>query len=122
MKFAILETYEPEETTTTEEETEAPTPLEQKIPHERLVAIIDNAGYDLARDQEISVKEKIARWVELLKWAYPLIGDEYQSLKSQIKESIANPSEWDFTDKNRSYKPITAPPSEIDEEDYDENG
>ena len=82
------------------EPTTEPIP-ERKIPWQRLKKIIDDVGYTLATKTEMKDNEKIARWVTCLKWALPLIPDEHQQAKSQIRSAINNPSIWDFTEKPR---------------------
>lgn len=66
------------------------------MPYERLIGIIDRAGCDLANDKRLTLDEKVDQWVELLKWALPLIPDDRQHFKAHVQESIRNPTEKDF--------------------------
>ena len=108
MRFAVLENP-PEQNGKPTAPVEQPKPQEsapvtepekpKKIPYEHLTGIIDNVGYGLAKDENLTLEEKIAQWVELLRWALPLIPDEHQHFKSVVRESIRNPTEKDFITK-----------------------
>ena len=89
-----IETDEPIKT---EKSPEPPT----KIPVERLKSIINLNGVSLAKD-DIPIKEKIKRWVNMLKWAFPLIPDHEKTFKSTVRKAIRNPSLWDFMEKPQS--------------------
>lgn len=89
---------------TPEKEPPAPQPKkERKISVERLKGILDNVGYSLAQDNDMKTDEKVKRWVNMLKWALPLIPDEEQSFKSHVQNAINNPSIWDFTKKPKHF-------------------
>lgn len=74
---------------------ETPKP-ERKMCFERLKGILDRAGCDLANNPKLTIEEKIDQWVSLLKWAMPLVPDDKQHFKAQLRQSIENPTEKDF--------------------------
>ena len=92
---AILSPTPTDDTEDTEEESEVPEPP-KKIPWSRLKGIIDDAGYNIANDKNSTTEEKVDAWVDLLKWALPLIPDEDQNAIELIQNGISNPSEKDF--------------------------
>ena len=103
MKFPILENLNTEQSKPpTDPPVEAPieAPVEpepkQTIPFERLKGIIDRVGCALAKDKQLTIDEKIEQWIDLLKWALPLVPDDRQHFKAQVRESIENPTEKDF--------------------------
>ena len=78
MRFAILEdlmpeTPPPEPNSAPKNEPEPEPKSEKKIPYENLKGIIDNIGFKLANDEEMTEAEKLQRWVNCLEWALPLI-------------------------------------------------
>lgn len=106
MQFKILEDFQqnnpPPGKNPPEAAPEKPEPKEEpkrKIDVHRLKGLIDNIGYRLANDDKISTEEKIEGWVETLKWALPLIPDDEQHFKNQVRESINNPTERDFIER-----------------------
>ena len=110
MQFQVLKDFEkpnsiqPEQKTEEKlgsEKSETPTPAPEKIlSYERIVGIIDTLGAKLANDPKLSLEEKIKQWVDILKWVLPLIPPDRQHFKASVKESIENPSQWDFMEKN----------------------
>ena len=107
MRFAILEdlmpeTPPPEPNSAPKNEPEPEPKSEKKIPYENLKGIIDNIGFKLANDEEMTEAEKLQRWVNCLEWALPLIPDEHQQAKSRFLEAIKPPSKWDYTNRLKS--------------------
>lgn len=88
---AILSPTTTDDTEDTAEESKVPEPP-QKIPWSRLKGIIDDAGYNIANDKNSTTKEKVDAWVDLLKWALPLIPDDDQNAIELIQNGISNPS------------------------------
>ena len=113
MKFAVLENYNAENQSEAPpsgkapepipKEPEQPEPEQNKIPVERLKGIINNVGINLADDKKMPIKKKIKNWVNILKWALPLIPDDEQAFRNSVQEGIKNPSEWDFMEKPKHY-------------------
>ena len=106
MRFQILDDYKNKPEPSGSEKTNGKPPKKaaepkKKLPYERIKGIIDNAGFDIAQSEQLSLEEKIEKWVELLKWAHPLIPDDQQRFKSQVQQAIENPSEKDFIDRKR---------------------
>lgn len=90
---------------TPEKEPPAPQPKkERKISTNRLKSILDHVGYTLAQDDDIEPDEKVKRWVNMLKWALPLIPDEEKSFISHVQQGIKNPSQWDFMEKPKHFQ------------------
>ena len=107
MRFATLEdlmpeTPPPEPNSAPKIEPEPEPKSEKKIPYENLKGIINNIGFKLANDEEMTEDEKLKRWVNRLEWALPLIPDEHQHTKSKFLEVIQNPSKWDYTNRLNS--------------------
>ncbi|RKU25876.1 hypothetical protein C6499_14200 [Candidatus Poribacteria bacterium] len=73
--------------------------LQKKIPTERLKNIINNMGHRVNNDRNATTEQKLAGWIDILKWALPLIPDDEQHFKSIVQNSIENPSQWDFMEK-----------------------
>ena len=94
MRFNVLDEYTAEKPPA-EVPAETPEP-ERKMSFERIKGIIDRAGVEIANDKKLTINQKVDKWIELLKWALPLIPDNEQHFKAQIQESIKNPSEKDF--------------------------
>lgn len=74
----------------------------RKIRYENLKGIIDNIGFKLANDEEMTEAEKLQRWGNCLEWALPLIPDEHQQAKSRFLEAIKTLSKWDYTNRLKS--------------------
>lgn len=78
---------------------EKPSEPEKGISYNQILNMIDDFGYNLANDKNATTEEKLEAWVDLLKSVLPLIPEEQQHFKAQVKESIENPTEWDFMPK-----------------------
>ena len=101
MKFAILDTIEtptPPPKNPPEDEKSESEP-KRKISFEMLLSLINKFGLKLADDLDISVEEKIRKWINYLKWIQPHIPDDQQHFKARVQDMIDNPSEWDFMEK-----------------------
>ena len=97
MRFAILDEAKTKPPVETPAEKPAKNSKPKKtIPREKLIGIIDRAGIDLARNDKLTTDEKIVVWIDMLKWALPLIPKDEQHFKAQIQECIDNPNEKDF--------------------------
>ena len=103
MQFEILENFKPKESVEKSKEKVKPTSPDTtkkeqpKLPYARISAIINGTGYKLTHDNKKSIDAKLIEWVETLRWLYPLIPDEHQTLKVKVRGAIDNPSPKDFT-------------------------
>ena len=74
---------------------------QKKIPIKRLKSMIDDMGHRVNNDRNATTEQKLEGWIDILKWALPLIPDDEQHFKSIVQNSIENPSQWDFMEKPR---------------------
>lgn len=98
----IIEMFHPEDPVEIEAP-EKPTEPDEETLYENIKTVIDDIGYKIAMDSDLSLEEKIRQWVDLLKWVLPHIPKERRFLRECVEESIKTPNQWDFMEKPRHY-------------------